>query len=81
MKLYRKNIKVSFLQWVTVISLASTTALYSCDNNQAQQEQNTNLGEQQKELEVDTTASAGRGGTEKSLGRAADTVGLDRKEK
>lgn len=79
MQLNKKNIKRWWIRCTAIVLLAVSPALYSCDNNQAQQGQDTNLGEEQTDFEVDTTATGGRGGTNNSMGRAdADTSGAGR---
>lgn len=53
--------------------------MYACSDKQATQEQGSNVGGEQTEMTVDTTASGGFGGTDKSTGRAdADTSGTGR---
>lgn len=79
MKLFEKNIKVSWLKWIGIVTLSASASLYSCGNSQNEQGQDTNLGEEQTDFAVDTTGTAGRGGTDHSMGRAdADTSGTGR---
>jgi hypothetical protein len=79
MKLMKKNIREQCIRWTVVVLMAFSPALYSCSDNQAQQEQDSNIGEEQTSFEVDTTATGGRGGTDNSMGRAdTDTSGTGR---
>jgi hypothetical protein len=79
MKPQKNNIRLLLMRWAGIFLLTVSAGLYACDNNQAQQEQDSNLGEEQTSFEVDTTGTAGRGGTDHAMGRAnADTSGTGR---
>jgi len=76
MNLFKKHIKSSLLRVSFIVAIALSSGLYACDNKQAQGEQDSNIGTEQTDLEVDTTASGGFGGTDNSTGRAdSDTSG------
>ncbi len=79
MTMLGKHTKKALFFWAVLLTTGVSTTMYSCDNKQASQEQDSNVGDEQSDLNVDTTASGGFGGTDNSTGRAdADTSGTGR---
>lgn len=77
--LLSKRTRKSLFFWAVMLVTGSSAALSACSDKQATQEQDSNIGEEQSDLRVDTTATGGFGGTDNSTGRAdTDTSGTGR---
>jgi hypothetical protein len=64
-----------FRHWIGTFALTALLSVASCESKQ-DQNNGSNVGTAQDEMEVDTTSSASRGGTTESTGRAnTDTSG------
>lgn len=76
MNYYWNRILWGIRKYTAICVLAAGVLVTSCENNQKQATEESNVGTAQDEMETDTTAEASRGGTQESTGRAdADTSG------
>ncbi len=79
MKLVSKSVGKPLFFCAIILTTAFSPVLPACSGKQGSQEQDSNLGEEQSDMTVDTTAGGGFSGTDNSTGRAdADTSGSGR---